>query len=257
MGGAPNLVRLCACVLLGALAGCATLPKPTGPDGPITRDVRLLDRTDAPRLLIEVDRVGDSSPRPRALAIFLRRSAHYLDKPDGIELVVDMPDPELQWKAEGREIRRAALHLRTEFPDDDVAVVHVLYGPRWARYRGYTWPAETMARYSARYQAPLIVVLADTLGPIAWVTGVRQEASVLVHELGHGVGLSTNPGHSNSGHCTNAWCLMYGGVDARTAFLYLFPTLFTGYLPMDWGGDCRRDLYPAHDGVPPGRRPTP
>jgi len=255
MDGRPICVRAVLAVLLLALtSGCAHLPRPEGPDGPSARDPRLLDVTDADKLLIEVDRVGDSSPRPRALALFLRRSALYLAKPGGLELVVDAPAPEQEWKAEGRQIRRTALHLRSEFPEEGVAVVHVLYGPRWGGYRGYTWPAETMARYSARYDAPLILVLTDTLRPILWITGVKQEASVLTHELGHGVGLATNPGHSNSGHCTNAWCLMYDGVDARTFFLYFFPTLFTGYLPMDWCGDCRRDLYPDADGVPPGKR---
>lgn len=243
-------------VALVFACSCATLPHPDGPYGPSVRDARLLDPAPASRLVIEVDRVEGIQPRAWALATFLSRVDRYLDKPGGIELVVEGTIPAAEWEADGRAIRRLALRHRSLRPEDaeSVAAIHVVYGPRWGSYRGYTWTAETMAKYSRRYRAPLIVVLADTLHPILWITGRRQEASVLVHELGHCVGLATDPGHSHGGHCTRASCLMYDGVDARTVALYFFPTLFGGYLPLDWCRDCRFDLYPAFGGRPPGDR---
>lgn len=244
-----------ASILLTALvltSGCATLPRPEGPHGPALRDPHLLDP--APQaLLIEIDRVEGTQPRAWALATFMQRTARYLDKPGGIELVVDDVLPLQDWQAEGRAIRRMAVRSRS-LHDPDRAAVHVLYAPRWGNYRGYTWMRGTMDKYSSKYDAPLVLVLADTLRPILWITGRRQEASVLIHELGHGLGLASDPGHSQQGHCTNAWCLMYDGVDARTVALYFFPTLFGGYLPLDYCRDCRDDLYPDHDGVPPGDR---
>jgi hypothetical protein len=245
-----------AAILLTALlllCGCATLPRPDGPHGPSLRDDRLLDPEPAAKLLVEVDRIEGIQPRAWALATFMQRTAHYLDKPEGIELVVDAGLPAEDWAPQGRAIRQLAVRSRSHH-DKDRAAVHVLYGPRWGGYRGYTWMRGTMSRYSSRYGAPLVVVLADTLDPILWITGRRQEASVLIHELGHGLGLASDPGHSHEAHCTNAWCLMYDGVDARTVALYFFPTLFGGYLPLDYCRDCRDDLYPTRDGKPPGDR---
>ena len=242
---------LMAALLLGS--GCASLPKPEGAHGPSLRDDRLLDPDPAGSLLIEVDRIEGIQPRAWALATFMERTSRYLDKPTGIELVVDAPLPADDWATDGRSIRQLAVRSRSHH-DPSRAAVHVLYGPRWGQYRGYTWMRGTMSKYSKRYDAPLVLILADTLDPILWITGRRQEASVLIHELGHGLGLATDPGHSLRGHCTNAWCLMYDGVDARTVALYFFPTLFGGYLPLDYCGDCREDLYPEHDGEPPGDR---
>ena len=103
-------------------------------------------------------------------------------------------------------------------------------------------------------EGALIYLFSGAIKPLAWITGTKQEASVLIHELGHTMGLATDPGHSARGHCTNAHCLMYDGVDVRTFFLYFFPTLFTGYLPLDFCSDCRSDLWEDDGGIPPGQR---
>jgi len=245
-------VRRPLLLLILLLAGCAHLPRPDGPHGRSARDGRLLD-PDVPELIVEVDRVEGTSPRPIALRFLLGRLALYTDKPGGISIVLDDVIPAERWEADAAAIRELALEYRS-IRAPDAAVIHVIYGGSWKKYRGYTWQRGTMRRQSRRYDAPLVVVLQDRLKDIAWVTGNRQEGSVLIHEVGHAFGLASDPGHSTKGHCTNAQCLMYNGVDARTFFLYFWPTLFTGYLPLDFCGDCRDDLYEDHDGVPPGRR---
>ncbi len=250
-----TLLRCLGVALIAGVTGCASLPRPSGPHGPSQRDALLLDAEPAANLLIEVDRVEGTSPRPRSLAILLRKSALYLDKPGRIELVVDDVIPAERWQAEPRAIVSLGVQTRSlDRPPEDTAHVHILYAPEWARFRGYAWTRHSMERFARSHRAPLVIVLQDRLRSIAWITGAKQESSVLVHELGHTLGLATDPGHSSGAHCTNAWCLMYDGVDARTFALYFFPTLFTGYLPLDFCGDCRDDLYEDHDGVPPGRR---
>jgi hypothetical protein len=248
--------RLALCAALAMLCGCASLPRPSGPEAAAWRDHRALDPAPARRLLVEIDRVEGTMPRPRALRRFALALRDIVDKPDGITLVVDDLIPAGEWTESDRVIRALARRTRSlELPTPgSLATVHILYGPEFHGYRGFAWTRQVMHKGGPRYEAPLILVLQGRLRSILWITDVRQEASVLVHEFGHTLGLVGDPSHGSDGHCTNGGCSMYDGVDARTFFLYFFPTLFTGYLPMRYCADCRADLYPEHQGVPPGRR---
>ncbi len=241
-------------VALFLCAGCASLPRPSGPEAPAWRDERVLDSTDADRLLVEIDRVAGTEPRPRALRLFMERLRFYTDKPGGIEVVVDDVIAADRYEPDSISIRRLARRVRSQrrAGQSGGATLHILYAPEYLRYRGYAWARPVMVKTAAGYDAALVLVLQDRLRSILWITGARQEASVLTHEFGHTLGLVNDPSHGMNGHCTNAWCSMYDGVDAATAFLYFFPTLFTGYLPVSFCGDCLADLYP--DRVPPGRR---
>lgn len=234
-----------ALLLLTALAltGCATLPRPDGPPGPSLRDARLLD-PEPPGLLIELDRVEGTTPRARALTRFLRHAAAAVHKPGGIELVVDDVVPAADYEAKGSRIRALAARVRTLGNPADQQVLHILYAPAFGTYRGYAWRRDAMERHGRRYRAPLVTIFAERLRPIAWISGVTQEAAVLVHEVGHAYGLATDPGHSHDGHCTNGWCSMYKGVDARSGFFGLFGALFAGQLPLAYCRDCRADLAP-------------
>lgn len=128
--------------------------------------------------------------------------------------------------------------------------MHLLYAPRFGRYRGYTWTRDSMSREPGRHDGPLLVILTDRLRPILWLTGAMQERSVLVHELGHALGLVGDPSHGFEAHCTDAACVMYGGVDARSAARWLFPALFGGQLPLRWCDACSADLRPRSRNVP-------
>jgi hypothetical protein len=68
------------------------------------------------------------------------------------------------------------------------------------------------------------------------------ERSTALHELGHILGLVSNPAHHRSGHCTNPACIMYPGrVNVRT----LLANFFTGILGQpksSFCGECEADL---------------
>ena len=241
--------------LIAALAGwfslaggCAALTKTAaGPACESYRDNALLD---APTLLVEVDHIAGETPRPRALKIFERRLGFYGEHTDGIEVRVDDEIPADEWEESAEAIVALALAHADHRPADG-AYLYVLYAPRWKRYRGYSFRVGRVAAL----EFPVMVAFTDQLKPVLWLTGVRQEASVLVHEAGHVLGLVTNDAHRDGGHCTNAWCLMYDGVDARSLAVHLFPTLFTGYLPTHFCRDCRADLW--DEGVVPGQQRLP
>ena len=230
------------------VSGSAPLIKPAA--GPATASFRAASLLDAEQasLRVEVDWVEGSEPRPRALRILTERLAFYCDKPGGIEVVVDDAVPVDAWQQDGSVIHDLILQYADERPAEG-AWLYVLYAPAWKRYRGYSF---RVGRLGDDVDFPAFTVFADQLKPILWLTGVRQEASVAVHEAGHVLGLVTNDDHRDGGHCTNAWCLMYDGVDARSLAVHLLPTLFTGYLPTHYCRDCRQDLWP--DGLTPGER---
>jgi len=234
-----------------AVGGCAALSKPaSGPTSPSYRDETLLDE-EYPSLLVEVDHVAGSEPRARALRIFANRLNFYCDKPGGIEILLDDEIASDAWEPSHESVARIVLEHADEEPTDR-AYLYVLYAPSYKKFRGYSYRP---GRLGSDVPYPAMVVFADQLNPILWLTGVRQEASVLVHEAGHVLGLVTNDDHRDGGHCTNAWCLMYDGVDARSLAVNLFPTLFTGYLPTHVCRDCRDDLREGRP--PPGIRRLP
>ena len=205
--------------------------------------------------MIELDRIEGVKPRPAAIARFLQRTALYTDKPEGITLIANEVIPADAYRDGSAPLKKLAIaHRDFAAKEREHAGLHVIYAPRWNRYRGYAWGRGTMRKLDPDYEGALIYLFSGAIKPLAWITGTKQEASVLIHELGHTMGLATDPGHSARGHCTNAHCLMYDGVDVRTFFLYFFPTLFTGYLPLDFCSDCRSDLWEDDGGIPPGQR---
>ncbi len=64
---------------------------------------------------------------------------------------------------------------------------------------------------------------------------------VVQHELGHLLGLVSNPSHDRDGHCTNPACILYAGPDLR-AVLANFWWGVLGRLPESLDADCERDL---------------
>ncbi len=252
MGAAlrPPVVAAILVIVAGG-GGCAPWSKtPAGTTTDSYRDALLLD-PDVPGLLVEVDYVAGCAPRPRALRILERRLAFYSDKPGGITMAVDDVVPAGAWEA-SRDAIADIVRENADERDPARGYLYILYAPDYGKYRGYSFRVGVLEE---EIDFPVTTVFTSQLRPILWLTGVRQEASVLVHELGHVYGLVTNDDHRDGGHCTNSWCLMYDGVDARSLLVNLLPTLFTGYLPTHLCRDCRDDLWP--DQRVPGRRHIP
>jgi len=241
-------VRFAAWVTV-LMCSCGAFRHPTGPsEEPLIRNDKLLDRN-LPRLIVEIDHLSGIEPRPGALALLGERLALYVDKPGGIEIIVDDVIPAEAWDGDRRTFGKLARRYANP-PSDGSGYVYVLYLSSYKRFRGLSFQPGSLR---PKIDYPMAGMFMDKIHPMLWVTGVRQEGAVLVHEFGHLMGLVTEPAHYVDGHCTNSWCLMYDGLDTRSVLLHALPTLLAGYLPTRYCGDCCRDLW--LDAPLPGHRP--
>jgi hypothetical protein len=242
------MTRLAFCLLLLSSA-CGAFRRPvTVSKEPVFRDGFLLDAEPA-NLIVEIDYLRGSKPEPSALRVLGRRLALYTGKTGTIEIRLDGVIPRKRWDGR-RKTMRALVEKHADPPTDGSAYIYIMYLDKYKKFRGLSFQS---GRLSGRFQHPLGFVYTDAIKPVLWVTRSRQEGAVLVHEVGHLMGLVTNPAHYTRAHCTNSWCLMYNGVDTRSILLHAVPTLFTGYLPTRFCRSCQKDLWVG--GVLPGRKP--
>ena len=165
----------------------------------------------------------------------------------GLDIILDEELPSEAWDGTavgiGKIIRKHATP-----PVDGTAYIYAISGPSFKRFRGMSYqPGDFRG-----VQFPAMALFTEKIPGILWVTRSRQEAAVLLHEVGHLVGLVTNDAHRDGGHCTNGWCLMYNGVDWRSGIIFALPTLFAGQIPTRFCKDCREDLW--GDEELPGKR---
>ncbi len=238
-------------LVIGALllSGCAIFRKP--PAGPATDPMRAAALLDpgAPRLLVEIDHIAGSAPHPRALKLLEKRLRLYLDKPGGIKIMVDEELPAEAWDGT-RATLTQLIRTHASPPEEGTAYIYGIAGPEYKTFRGMSYQPGDIKNVDF----PVMALFTDRVGGILWVTRSHQEGAVLLHEVGHLVGLVTNDAHRDGAHCTNAWCLMYDGVDWRSGTVFAFPTLFAGQLPTRFCGECRRDMW--GDQSLPGKRKT-
>ena len=229
------------------LSGCAVFKKrAAGPASVPKRPAALLDAS-SPRLLIEVDYIEGYAPKPGAIALLQKRLELYLDKPGGITIVLDEALPADVWDGRANTIGRL-IYTHASPPGDGTAYIYAISGPHYKKYRGMSYQPGVIRGVDF----PAMALFKDKIPGILWVTRARQEGAVLLHEVGHLVGLVSNDAHRDGGHCTNAWCLMYNGVDWRSGLIYALPTLFAGQIPTKFCRDCRQDLW--GDEPLPGQR---
>ncbi len=241
-----NLRHLLWLALL--MLGCGAFRRPVGK----FKEKRLRSETilesGHPKLTVEIDYLEGRKPSPVSLRLLGRRLALYTDKPGGIRIRVGEAIPAELWDGK-RKTMRELVERYADPPSDKHSYIYLMYLPAYRHFRGLSFQPKKLSK---KFKHPAAFVYTERLRGRLWVTRQRQESSVLVHEVGHLLGLVSNPDHYVDGHCTNSWCLMYDGVDARSIILYAFPTLFAGHLPTRFCGACREDLWP--DGRMPGRK---
>lgn len=133
--------------------------------------------------------------------------------------------------------------MRNASPEPGAYFVYVLYWDHYEKYRGITFPAGELG-----VDFPVVVMLVDGVEQSSWlwITRVKVERAVLVHEFGHVAGLVSSGRESGApgrgSHCPDPRCRMYWGVDAASARYNLWPVLCEGKVPLEFCASCEAEL---------------
>ena len=148
-------------------------------------------------------------------------------------------------------MRRYADLESSEAPEREL--IYVLYAPRSRpvydrNVPGMTDTVELELDGDTR-ALPVILMFSERIRDKAmlWISPPRVERSVLIHELGHVLGLVTNPAHTQRGHpahCTEAGCVMHQP-RLRSLVYNALPALFAARVPSRFCRFCRDDMAAA------------
>ena len=202
-------------------------------------------------LTVEIDWVEGCKPSDRAVAGLERLLARHLPQGMTWRVVRDSEIAREEWSAlRGDSI---ADDLGAKYignvPDEGTGktTIYVLYLPyeRTApAYLGYlrSWAIERDGVHRLLTGAVLFSESIKRQG-FLWLTDSRIERNVLVHEIGHVLGLVENRAHAQdeAGHCTNAECVM-NTLNWRTAAYWSLSGVLGIWLPRNFCKDCREDI---------------
>ncbi len=256
-----------ACVVVALSIGCAAILRyPRQQETPGLDEVAGLQRTmnldfltgsRFDRLIVEIDWYeGDPPTRETIDAIGSTLRAY---APDGYEVVVELDDEIAAevWAEDSRAAPTAfsAAHLdRVPDPTSRINALYVVFQPElpdggpanmgfMANING-DWENAAGQMIHAR-QMPVIVIGKRNVRKraVAWLSEGEVERMVIVHEIGHFIGLVSNPSHMNrhGPHCTNPQCAMQKGT-WRAVLANFGPAFFMGRLPWHFDADCERDI---------------
>lgn len=230
----------------GGTGGTPASPAASGSVG--SWGQRLLTASPYARLRLELDHVAGRPPSTSALNVVRARLDELCNKPGGVEVVVDDVLPagqQASWSL--GELQALEAQARDDYAVGDLAVVHVLYldgGTDQDSASGgvlglaYTGTSFALFKQSCDATANLVV------------SPDEVEATVLVHEVGHLLGLvnlgaplqSAHEDAAHPGHDTTSGCVMVWQVETSNLRQLL---LNGGAAPTRFDAACVDDLRAA------------
>ena len=251
---------------LGLLAALAAASACSGDDSPDSRDrvVEYLQADPYPRLVVEVDAVAGLGLVPEVVDPLVLALERLVDKPGGIEVVLDatLPasEPDKHWSFAELDAL-AERHFDLAVPADTVKI-HVLvldgsYHDDDGELLGLAWAH----RHVALFQVGIVGACASGRGGKGLASNACRSAElgVLAHELGHVLGLVDNgapmivdhedPEHPH--HTADPDCLMYWAYERRAVVSKIQDELDAGTPAEEVLGFCPpslADLAAARDG---------
>jgi hypothetical protein len=208
-------------------------------------------------LVVEIDRVAGFEPSPAALGAAENLLRTHREEGKQVDVLLGDEIPRSEWEA---AVGRSGLEeLVARYLDRDPAdwgrteIVYVLYVPD-----GLTWYGAavsgmtdrvTFSRDGAVATVQTVLLFTDEIRRDAfmWITPAKIERAILVHELGHVIGLVANPAHAQPGqprHCNVARCVMHRR-GKRAGFVNALSALFAGRIPNRYGKRCLEDIATA------------
>ncbi len=223
--------------------------------GDVPRFLHYIRSEPYPRLVIEVDRVEGRDPYPVAIDGIEHVLAETLDKPGGVEVVLDdvlpaSPEADPGWSADAmRSLAEETFDL--EVPDDTIKI-HVLVLDGHAQGEGSTifglaWHHVNIVLFKDLYAAACADAL---LGPLQQPLCEQTEFLVWQHEIGHVLGLVDaglpmlvdHRDPAGSLHDLDRACVMYAEYEGTDALLAIVDRLLEGAPPVEFDRNCLDDI---------------
>jgi hypothetical protein len=196
---------------------------------------------------IEVIPTTGRDPDPGALALFVQRATEHCRKPGGIALTLDgdvapVNSGATRWTTDQLLAFQSA--NRKAKTSGDTIVLQVLY------LDGSL--ASDSTALAVTVGPDLVAVFKDRVVATAPADESAAESSVLVHELGHVLGLVNQPDlmvtpHEDlqhPGHCNNRLCVMFWELEVHAPAGAVEPH-GAEFPPLDYDDNCKADLRAA------------
>jgi len=205
-------------------------------------------------LHVEIDWVEGAPPSPRALESLEAVLRRHCPPGVAIDLVRDDEIPTAE--IEPIEDRRGLEQLVARHLDADPSataereLLYLLYLPSSRPYYGGRISGiQDTLRFERRgetvaVQAILLFTEEIRRDAMLWINARKVERATLVHELGHLLGLVSNPEHTqrnHPNHCTEPQCVM-NRPHTRSSLYNAPAALFAGRIPSDYCRRCRADI---------------
>lgn len=240
------VVAVALVALAPALGGC--LDPFSGPSGPGDWAREFLQADPYSRMTFEVDWIEGQRPNDQAMDLLEQRADQHLRKPGGIRIVLDdaIPGGEDRWTTD--ELRDVAGQHRDRHKEGSEAVMYVLYvDGRYAGGEGAVGLA-----YDASEFAIFKDKIRDSTSGLLSASQADVERAVVVHEMGHLLGLVNNgipmvephedPDHPR--HSDNEDSVMFWAVENNPVNNF-FGGRFDGAPPTQFDSDDQADMEAA------------
>lgn len=191
-------------------------------------------------LVVEIDYMKGYRPRQRTLDNLRNFLETYLNKPKGISIVLHEITSTSSDSLSMKDVAAVEAKNRNRFVQHDKTAIYILFTDG-------VHPGDKILGMA--YQNTSAVVYGKAIKKYSSTVGRLKrdelETAVLLHEIGHLIGLVNKGSESQSDHgdpsfhdhCTNKNCLMYHSVETKS----LSTTLLKGNIPVLDSG-CIEDL---------------